>query len=191
MADGKDKDQQDRGRGFEELDEVLIRLRDNGREFMEAASSRIAELRKRDVQDLGNQFTTQAREMFDSAVNLLQMVPDIINRLGARGEETDQEPPSPAQAKGKTEEPEPEPAAASTVTDATSERRAATKAGKAATTPEKSAKKAEKAEKPAKSTEKSATSSASAKKAGGSPEKAGKSTKKAGKRASTSGESSG
>lgn len=175
MADGKDAGQQDRGRGFEELDEVLTRLRDNGREFMEAASSRIAELRKRDVQELGNQFTAQAREMFESAVNMLQMVPDIINRLGARGEEADEEAPSAAQEKAKPEQPEAEPTA------------------KTAEKPAEKATKANKATKAKKagSTEKSATSSKSVKKVGSSPEKAEKPTKKAGTRASKSGEPSG
>ncbi|MDQ4069482.1 MAG: hypothetical protein M3203_08470 [Actinomycetota bacterium] len=165
MADASGGGRQDRGRGFEEFDEVLTRLRDNGRELMDAASSRIAELRKRDVQEVGHQLTAQARELFDSAVNLLTMVPDIINRLGGRGEDADDE----GDEGGADTPPPGDGAEGGGVTKATQEGRSAAKAGKSTKKAEKSTKKADESTKKAEK---------STKKAERSTKKAEKSSKK-------------
>jgi hypothetical protein len=72
------------------FDEVVQRLRRNAHEFIDMASSRLADLRSEDVQDLSRRLTADAHDLFDTMINMVGMAPDVINRLAAR---TDEAPP--------------------------------------------------------------------------------------------------
>jgi hypothetical protein len=99
----------------EAFDEVLKRLRANGREFIEVASNRIGDLRADDVQELTAQFSSHAQDLFDTTVSLMTIVPDIINRLAKRGEEATEghDAPTPPRPE-RPERPEPRPRPAET-----------------------------------------------------------------------------
>lgn len=71
----------------EAFDDVVRRLKSNGREFIDAAAGRIDDLRADDVKELTEQFTSQAQDLFDTTVSLMTLVPDLVNRLMARTEE--------------------------------------------------------------------------------------------------------
>lgn len=85
----------------EAFDDVLRRLKANGRELIEVSANRIGDLRQDDVQELAAQFSSHAQDLFDTTVSLVTMVPDILNRLAARGEERLDEPDEP----GRTQPP--------------------------------------------------------------------------------------
>lgn len=104
----------------EAFDEVLKRLRANGREFIDVASNRIGDLRADDVQELAAQFSAHAQDLFDTTVSLMTIVPDIINRLAKRGEEaTDgHDEPVPPRPERPSPRPRPRPAATSTTKSA-------------------------------------------------------------------------
>jgi len=91
------------------FDEVIQRFRGNAHEFIDMASSRVADLRSEDVQDLSKRLTADAHALFDSLINIMGMAPEVMNRLAARGEEMFPEPkrsaesqPGPQASSGRT-----------------------------------------------------------------------------------------
>lgn len=82
-----------------EFDAVLQRLRVNAHEFIDVAAARMADLRSSDVEDLSQRLTADAHDFFDIVINMLQVAPDVVNRLVAKADAVAPEPKKTTRAK--------------------------------------------------------------------------------------------
>lgn len=66
-----------------ELRAVTQRFRSDGHDVIEVLAERIGEFESGDVRSLAQRFTNDAHGLLDTFANLVDLAPDIINRLAA------------------------------------------------------------------------------------------------------------
>ena len=69
-----------------DFDEILEQARKTTHQLIDVASGRVADLRSEEFQDLSSRLTSDARNLFDTMINMVGIAPDVINRLAARAE---------------------------------------------------------------------------------------------------------
>ena len=93
-----------------DLDEVATRLRRSGHDLIDVLTERVHDLGTQDVQDLAGRFGKDAHSVLDGVIDLVSVVPDVVNRLMERADamRPDAAPAADTAAAATTGAPAPE-----------------------------------------------------------------------------------
>ena len=67
-----------------DLEEISARMRRSGHDLIDVLTERVHDLGAQDVQDLAGRFGKDAHSVLDGVIDLVSVVPDVVNRLMER-----------------------------------------------------------------------------------------------------------
>ena len=72
----------------DDLDELAKRVRRSGHDLIDVLTERVHDMGAQDVQDLAGRFGRDAHSVLDGVIDLVSVVPDVVNRLMERVDRT-------------------------------------------------------------------------------------------------------